>query len=78
MVEKDFGQFESSVNPEGIQTPIFLKCGCLRFESSVNPEGIQTNGRVKQAEKLFESSVNPEGIQTVSIFFFSSMRLRAV
>ena len=35
-------RFESSVNPEGIQT-IYKKYQlCYLFESSVNPEGIQT------------------------------------
>ena len=34
--------FESSVNPEGIQTPYIQGVREEEFESSVNPEGIQT------------------------------------
>ena len=34
--------FESSVNPEGIQTNISTPLSGIVFESSVNPEGIQT------------------------------------
>ena len=34
--------FESSVNPEGIQTKTESSFTTPRFESSVNPEGIQT------------------------------------
>ena len=34
--------FESSVNPEGIQTRRLLLFDDDTFESSVNPEGIQT------------------------------------
>ena len=34
--------FESSVNPEGIQTKMGLIDALQGFESSVNPEGIQT------------------------------------
>ena len=34
--------FESSVNPEGIQTRQELQRSSIKFESSVNPEGIQT------------------------------------
>ena len=35
-------RFESSVNPEGIQTQRLSFWASLMFESSVNPEGIQT------------------------------------
>ena len=35
-------KFESSVNPEGIQTTTKDAVTELAFESSVNPEGIQT------------------------------------
>ena len=59
-------RFESSVNPEGIQTFNMALMGHLGFESSVNPEGIQTSLAVKLTEQRFESSVNPEGIQTKS------------
>ena len=34
--------FESSVNPEGIQTICRIGHAESSFESSVNPEGIQT------------------------------------
>ena len=34
--------FESSVNPEGIQTDMKIRKNAEQFESSVNPEGIQT------------------------------------
>ena len=34
--------FESSVNPEGIQTSDIPEIANVSFESSVNPEGIQT------------------------------------
>ena len=34
--------FESSVNPEGIQTTMVTAKAITLFESSVNPEGIQT------------------------------------
>ena len=34
--------FESSVNPEGIQTSQVKIFEICQFESSVNPEGIQT------------------------------------
>ena len=34
--------FESSVNPEGIQTVVSVSNAHNMFESSVNPEGIQT------------------------------------
>lgn len=34
--------FESSVNPEGIQTECWPFCDITPFESSINPEGIQT------------------------------------
>ena len=34
--------FESSVNPEGIQTVNMDYLDIILFESSVNPEGIQT------------------------------------
>ena len=56
-------QFESSVNPEGIQTKEFLYYILFQFESSVNPEGIQTNTRKGINATMFESSVNPEGIK---------------
>ena len=35
--------FESSVNPEGIQTLQLIISLLSKFESSVNPEGIQTS-----------------------------------
>ena len=35
-------RFESSVNPEGIQTVTEKYNAIQKFESSVNPEGIQT------------------------------------
>ena len=35
--------FESSVNPEGIQTMTTCQGMYIMFESSVNPEGIQTD-----------------------------------
>ena len=38
--------FESSVNPEGIQTKSEVRTWQTRFESSVNPEGIQTRVKV--------------------------------
>ena len=40
--------FESSVNPEGIQTYSPLKSTPSPFESSVNPEGIQTLKRLEK------------------------------
>ena len=39
---KSMWRFESSVNPEGIQTKILSVGKQYKFESSVNPEGIQT------------------------------------
>ena len=56
--------FESSVNPEGIQTVGFRFLEWVWFESSVNPEGIQTMQITDKNSEQFESSVNPEGIQT--------------
>ena len=35
-------QFESGVNPEGIQTETVVEEAEEEFESGVNPEGIQT------------------------------------
>ena len=71
-------RFESSVNPEGIQT---LKNDIeddARFESSVNPEGIQTALPALRTREGFESSVNPEGIQTFRFRFYRKRGLRAV
>ena len=70
--------FESSVNPEGIQTYIECAHPPPVFESSVNPEGIQTDCYVFAYDVAFESSVNPEGIQTCRDFSGCLPRLRAV
>ena len=70
--------FESSVNPEGIQTLIFGVVVAQQFESSVNPEGIQTVGAVGLLQTSFESSVNPEGIQTQPVRNRNVVCLRVV
>ena len=71
-------KFESSVNPEGIQTTLLKKHGYSQFESSVNPEGIQTMDKYIAQTRLFESSVNPEGIQTNLECTVAGLRLRVV
>ena len=43
--------FESSVNPEGIQTGTECATRRLWFESSVNPEGIQTSEPMAEDER---------------------------
>ena len=70
--------FESSVNPEGIQTVASTYDDEQLFESSVNPEGIQTFDGGDNAQKMFESSVNPEGIQTDTKSTVSISCLRVV
>ena len=70
--------FESSVNPEGIQTTMVTAKAITLFESSVNPEGIQTTTGVSDAVVAFESSVNPEGIQTPLACTVCHLGLRAV
>ena len=70
--------FESSVNPEGIQTRNNRKVAINVFESSVNPEGIQTSKSDSDAGWQFESSVNPEGIQTLLRRAIRQMGLRVV
>ena len=50
--------FESSVNPEGIQTKKAVMDTYAQFESSVNPEGIQTFYANKTISHRFESSVS--------------------
>ena len=52
------GPFESSVNPEGIQTLNNESNDLVEFESSVNPEGIQTFYANKTISHGFESSVS--------------------
>ena len=71
-------KFESSVNPEGIQTYDEFIRDYYRFESSVNPEGIQTAISGMSLDKTFESSVNPEGIQTNLECTVAGLRLRVV
>ena len=71
-------EFESSVNPEGIQTLNDSPNMLTLFESSVNPEGIQTGIQTNLTAEWFESSVNPEGIQTVPIIAIAGLCLRAV
>ena len=70
--------FESSVNPEGIQTGAAYLNDSPRFESSVNPEGIQTIIGFRLNTIGFESSVNPEGIQTNFCTFSNRICLRVV
>ena len=43
--------FESSVNPEGIQTVPYMYKYKWSFESSVNPEGIQTSEPMAEDER---------------------------
>ena len=71
-------QFESSVNPEGIQTASLTLLNIAVFESSVNPEGIQTNLMDEYKDLMFESSVNPEGIQTLKRLEKRTHSLRVV
>ena len=73
-----FFLFESSVNPEGIQTQLESLYKIGLFESSVNPEGIQTSRLRSMVTETFESSVNPEGIQTFDRFDFGLKSLRVV
>ena len=70
--------FESSVNPEGIQTIFTVSVFVFTFESSVNPEGIQTVKLTFANPCKFESSVNPEGIQTDASYGRSGRCLRVV
>ena len=41
-------RFESSVNPQGIQTIEYKNGNNPMFESSVNPQGIQTSEELEQ------------------------------
>ena len=70
--------FESSVNPQGIETSRSSGDVDIVFESSVNPQGIETVENGMSTDMWFESSVNPQGIETTVPVITGVACLRAV